>query len=670
MTISEHANLAGASSPGLRKDPAFPALTVACRALLILFGAGLGFGFALGLILLKDPIAPYLTSNDIRPKLRSFVLGVGFASAGVLTAGAFLTAFRARRSAPFSVTLQRIAYRLAPLGVLGFLPFSFQWQAWRGRDLSFLCLVALAALTLTAAMRARLSVEPLGPEALIASYVRRLGLRFARRFPGVVRRVPLVTVCAGALAYSVYFSYVTIAWHYSVRSGYDLALENNLIWNIVHGGQFFKSSPLVGPSGTHFGHHATLFAYVLAPIYALHQRAETLLALQSVLLGFAAVPLYLYARLYLGAAASWLIAVAYLFCPAVHGSNLYEFHYLPLSTFFLWLTLYALESRRDVLAAIAVALTLSIQEDVAAALVIWGLYLLLTGKRPRAGLVVAAVAAVYFLVLKAAIMPRFLGGSESLTYIYKRLLPVGDDGAGGVLKTVVGNPWYTVGTLLEEDKLVYAMQMLVPLALIPFGRFLTTLFVLPGILFTTLSTDYAPTVSIHYEYNPHWTSFIFIATVLALAGRSRQYVRAHLWAMALAMAACSYQYGAILQHNTSAGGPIPYKFGVDHEGRTRRHALDAVLRHLPPRAKVSCSGFTTPQVSSRPDAYSMTLGIYDAEYVLFPTRHKDFIGDEYDKVTKLLGDKSFGVVAVETPFALARRGQDPSRNESLLAQIR
>ena len=658
-----------ASGTGPRLREVIPPLAVASRGLMILFGVGLSLGFCLGFLLLKDPLGPYLTSNDLRPALRRFVLGAGFGSGALVSLAALIASFRFRRSAPMADTLRRLAHRLSPLGVAGFLPLLFQWQAWRGRDVEFLSLTALAALCFEAGVRARLSTEPFGPEAFIGAKVARLGSDLAVRFPRAVTRAPLILVCTGALAYTAYFSYVTIAWHYSVRSGYDLALENNVVWNIVHFGQFYKSSPLVGPVGSHFGYHAALLAYFIAPLYAFYQRPETLYVIQAALLGGAAIPLLLYSRLYLGAAASCFLALAYLLCPGVHGANLYEFHYLPLSTFFLWLTLYALEARRNVLAVVAVVLTLSVREDVSAALVIWGLYLLISGKRPRAGLVVAAVAGTYFLVLKMLIMPRFLGG-ESFTFIYQKLLPAGENSFGAVLKTVVGNPWYTAGTLLEQDKLVYALQMFVPLALVPLRRPLTMLFALPGFLFTMLSTGYSPTLSIHYQYTAHWTTFLFVATVLVLASLDTVGRRAALCGIAVAMLASSYQYGAVFQRNTSAGGPIPYKFGVDREGHERRTALDTVLRSLPPGAKVSCSAFTTPQVSSRADAYSMTLGLYDAEYILFPSVRADFIGNEYETVAGLLSSNVFGVVAVAPPFALARRGGSTAKNTEVLAMIR
>jgi uncharacterized membrane protein len=478
-------------------------------------------------------------------------------------------------------------------------------------------------------------------------------------------------VCAAALGYSAYFGYYTVAWHRGVRSGYDLALENNLVWNLVHGGQFFKSSPLVGPKGSHFGYHATLLAFFIAPIYALAQRPETLLVLQSTLLGFAAVPLFLFARLHLGAALSCLLALGYLLYPGVHGANLYEFHYLPLGTFFLWLTLYALESRRNVLAAIAVVMTLSVREDVSAALGIWGAYLVITGRRPRAGLVVAIVSSVYFLTMKMVLMPRFAdAGQESFTFIYKLLLPAGQNSFGAVLKTVFGNPLFTIGTLLTTEKLHFVLLLLVPLAFVPLRRPICALFILPGFLFTLLSTEYPPTLSIHYQYTAHWTTFLFVTTVLVLADLDRPRRIAAASSIAFALLAASYQYGSILQQNTSWGGPIRYEFGMSHEDRVRRRSMDAVIEHLPHDGKVSCSAFTTPQVSSRADAYSMTLGVYDADYLLFPTERQDFIGDEKTTVTRLLGTGQFGVVVMVPPFALAHRGHATDQNAAMLARIR
>jgi uncharacterized membrane protein len=646
-----------------------PALTIIARALLVLFGVGLSVGLAFGVLVLKEPLSEYLTRNEMRPWVRRFVLGLGFGCAVVSVFGGLALARVRRWEAPFLTSLDRIAKRASPLGVMAFVPLLFQWKVWKDRDLSFLALVAFSSFVFEVGLRTAFSTEPFGWEALIRRRARRIGQYLTDRFPKAASRAPVLIVCVGFLAYSAYFSFYTIAWCRAVRSSYDLGLENNLMWNLIHGNQFFKSSPLVGPTGSHFGYHATLFALLMAPVYALAPRPETLLAIQSIFIGAASVPLFLWARRRVSAALACALALGYLLYPSIHNANLYEFHYLPLGTFFLWLTLYAVEAKKNALAVVAILVTLTVREDVAAMLGVIGAYLLVSGTSPKAGLAIAILGLGYFVAMKMVVMPAF-AGTEAFTFMFAKLMPAGENSFGGVLKTVFGNPWYTLGTLVEEGKLVYLAQILVPLAFIPMRRALSLVLALPGFLFTLLSTEYSPLISLHYQYTTYWTTCLFIALVLVLSQMESARRGAAVGALALSLVATSFQYGSILQTNTSWGGPIPYKFGMDRDGINRRKALDAILVSLPPRAKVVASGMLTVQVSSRPDAYTLTLGVYDAEYLLFPSERGDFIGDERQTVTRLLSDGTFGVIARERPFALARRGAPTARNEELLRQIR
>ena len=139
------------------------------------------------------------------------------------------------------------------------------------------------------------------------------------------------------LGYAGYFSYETILHHRSVlSSSFDLGLEDNLLWNLIHGGSFMKMAPLCGPTCTHFGNHATLFAYFIAPFYALYQHAEALLVFQAVLVGFAALPLFLFAaRQHRAAGRPASVALAYLLeIRRFDGANLgVDSHYPPLGAF-------------------------------------------------------------------------------------------------------------------------------------------------------------------------------------------------------------------------------------------------------------------------------------------------------------------------------------------------
>ena len=82
-------------------------------------------------------------------------------------------------------------------------------------------------------------------------------------------------------------------------------------------GELLKSSPIFGPEGTHLGHYATFFAYVLVPIYAIAPRAETLLIIQATLIGAAVIPLFLFARNRLGARGATASLGPTLMIPAI-----------------------------------------------------------------------------------------------------------------------------------------------------------------------------------------------------------------------------------------------------------------------------------------------------------------------------------------------------------------
>src|SRR5207253_4495992 len=128
------------------------------------------------------------------------------------------------------------------------------------------------------------------------------------------------------------------------------------------------------------------------PFSARSQRAGPLLFTQALLIGAAAVPLFLSSRRHLPPWMACAIAVGYLLYPPVHGANLYEFHYVPLGAFFLWTTLYLFETHRDRWAIVTTILALSVREDIGpAAVSVLGMYLLLSGKRPRAGATLAVV---------------------------------------------------------------------------------------------------------------------------------------------------------------------------------------------------------------------------------------------------------------------------------------
>jgi uncharacterized membrane protein len=637
--------------------------TLITRALALLLAEVLAVVFGAWQLTFGDKLLAFVTKNDLPAGTRRLMLATA-AGPGLLLV-AILSVFILLRRGPRPQRLYDIGVRLSPLLLLWLLPSLFVWKAWKTDDISFLLLALLAGLGGRSLFEASLNAPPLF-DAARPPWAR---LRL-ERLAGLRRFVPTTVVVLATLGYIAFFSFHTITYHRNLHSNsFDLGLENNLLWNLWQGdAQPFKTSPMFGPKGTHFGHHATAIAYVLAPIYALWKQPEMLLLMQTVLMGGASIPLYLFARRHLPAGAAAMVAVCYLFFPPLHGANLYDFHYLSLGPFFVWSTLYFVDAGHTKSAFLMGFLTLAVREDVAAALGVVGVYLLFAGHKPRAGMVMALAGGGYFVAMKLFIMP-LIAAKQTFTYMFKDLMPAGDKGFGGVIKTVFTNPAFTLDSIIEKKKFAYTLQYLVPLVLLPVRRPVGLFLFLPAFFFTLLSTGYAPLIQTSFQYTTHWTGPLFVGVVLHLAWLERQPAdpargtvarRAATWSMALATLVCSYQFGAIFQQNTARGGFEAYVFGTSVKDAERREQLYSLIVQVPPDAKIAAGEKIVPHVSSRPDAYTLRIGLFDAEYILVEAAGEG--GDGKKKLREALEKKTFGVIGKSGPFYLLKRGAPVTQN--------
>jgi uncharacterized membrane protein len=605
-------------------------------------------------------------------------IGLGAVKVAAGSALAFLLAalaLLARRQLLRGDAIERLGRRLSPLGLAALAPLLFQWRFWQGaREVVFLLLVLVLVFSSQKLLSVSFATEPVFGRP---RWLDRALAGGAAAFRAHRCWLPFTLVVLAAAIYATYFSYYTVVHHRNVlSSSLDLGLEENVIWNALHRGALFRTTPYGGPTGNLLGEHAAYLSYVIAPIYGLHQSAETILILQSVLIGGAAIPLYLVARKYLGPWLSCLIAVLYVLYPPVHGSNLYDFHYPPLAPFFLWFTLYFALSGKTVRTFIFAALTLSVREDVSMGLVVGGLFLMLTNRRSRTGLYLAMAGAFYFVAMKLVIMPFQRGGHEAFIHQYAGLVPEGSKGFGGVMKTILGNPAFTLGVILEKDKLIYLLEIFLPLGFFPLRRSIGLLCCVPGFLFTLLSTGYRPLYQISFQYTAHWTSYLFIALIANLAWvertasrhgrRGQAWHRAWIVAMSLAMLVTSYQLGGLLQHNATRGGFGVYHFGTSAEDVVRRRSVSELLAMVPRKAKIVSSENIVPQTSNRAFAYTLRMGIADADYLLFSVPPG---GEERAKVAEVLPSGTFGVVAERGEFVLAKRGHPTDLNAGVLARM-
>lgn len=668
--VSDTPEIRGDSGPTTATSTAAEGVALASRAFVFFALIGFSLGTALSFAIVDAAFGQFLSANRIEPRARYwlFAIVLGAATTAIALAGAH--AYRQRREPAMPERLLAVAERASPLMLVGFVPLLTRPKTWAAHPLTFLALsgilVFAAKITLELARRR----PALALERRLLSPLREAAAPLARASKALPS-LPFALVVAGALAYVIYFSYYTIVFHQSVYSSFDLGIKNNIFWNTLHGSPF-KASVTLGPDGpSHFGRHADVLVYFLLPIYYFSQTPEMILVLQALFMGGAAVPLYLLASRRLDPWPAALVAGSYLLHPALHGGNVFEFHFIGFGLPLLFGAWAAYERKRLALAAVLAVLTLLTREDVALWVVIVGAYLFVTGTDPKAGLVTTGAGLVYFGLIKFWLMPKF--GGESFADYYEGLPPEGDLTFKGVLVTLIGNPAFTLGTLLKEQKLIFLLQIFLPLALLPLSRPIFLLLALPGFLFTILSPDYSPLFDIAYQYGAHFLAFTYPGLILALDWR-----RSHapskplsplLFAIACGTLATSFQFGAVLQQHTTFAGPRPFHFGMNEDGRKRRDAVRELAEHVPADAKIACSNLIAPQFSSREDAYDMTQGFFDAEYLIFAMHKPEIRDDEKGGVRSRLAKGKFGIVKTSGPFALAKRGHSTARNREVLERL-
>jgi len=166
-----------------------------------------------------------------------------------------------------------------------------------------------------------------------------------------------------------FFAWCALKFYSYAYDDFDLAIHDQVIWNILHG-RIFNS--ILGVD--FLGNHVHLISFLIAPFYGLVPHPLFLLALQTVFLAAGVFPLYRLARVYLGVQMSLTIGLIYLLYPGLGFTNLYEFHPTCFAPFFLLYAAYYFYKEGLFLFSVFMILSLLCQENIALIFIMWGIY--------------------------------------------------------------------------------------------------------------------------------------------------------------------------------------------------------------------------------------------------------------------------------------------------------
>jgi uncharacterized membrane protein len=607
---------------------------------LALIGASVALAIA---DLQNDQLAIFISANVISRHGRSLLM----LALGLGAAGGFAVALAAYHSAKTTDGLGRLtgaAHLLAPLVLAGLLPGFLIQDAWPDPLKLTLCLAAFL-LSLEPLWRLHFSTYPEGARAPVDTDVGVDGggartKAFARRVrqflnrardlahstPAAIRRnLPAAVVGSMAVFYIAYMSFYTVRNHHRFNTfTWDLGQINNQFYNFLHGHPFRCTALIREGNWSELRNHAEATMFFLLPIYALWPSAEILLVLQAVLLGAAGIFVYRFASRRVSRPAAALLAGAYYLYPPLHGAQFFDIHFQPVAAAFMLAAIDCFDSRRMRLFVVFFVLTILCREDISIGTAVFGLFLMLTGHRVRAGVVIFVVSLAYFIALRFVIMPAF--GTWGFAEHYRHLFPAGETSFAGIIKTILTNPVFTLSSLLTAEKLRYLLQILLPIAFLPMRRIYLALSILPGAYFTLLTTQYPPTLDIGYQYSGYFIPYIFPAAALALAAIARAHPgrqgvirqRAALATLVVATVITTVHWGAIPPRKAfhSSYGFVGFE-APTREQIQRRRDIHELERMVPRDAILAVSDREMPHVANRVECWNISTGFQGSDYILY-----------------------------------------------------
>ena len=410
-------------------------------------------------------------------------------------------------------------------------------------------------------------------------------------------------VWALILVYIIFFGIFTSLRHYNFQTQtWDMGIFAQTFWNTVHGNIMQNS---IEEARNHFAVHMSPWLFILAPGYALFPSPYYLLIIQTLIVALGAWPLYLLAKKLLSGSWPLILSTGYLFYPALHWINIFDFHPIAFLPPLLITAFYFLEDKKWLWSALFLALSTSTQEDAVLIVLFIGIYLLLKGGAGRKfGLAVILLSIFYFLFSTQVIMPALGGGLLRLD----RYEQFGST-APEIIKNIFLQPKILIQTLFNAEKFRYVFWLFLPVAFLPFFSRTALLLLAPGLL-ENLLTNFNSQFTGFYQYDSVLIPGIFISSIFGLKNLLAywpKYASRIRWLLILAIAA-----GYLVR---SPVNPVFFPAGL-FQSNPHWAAFRLMVKSVPPGATVAAQTNLVPHLANRERIYMLNTEPFPPDFVL------------------------------------------------------
>lgn len=411
------------------------------------------------------------------------------------------------------------------------------------------------------------------------------------------------------ISYILYFSYTTFGKYLNFYTGrFDLGNMDQTVWNTANGRLFL----LTDPNGTNIisrlSIHADFILILLSPFYFVWNDPRMLLLIQTVVLSFGGIFIYLIAvnitkNKFLGTT----LSISYFLNPFVHRQNLYDFHAVTLATTLLLGAFYFLEKKQTFTFSIFLILAVLTKENVFLISSLFGFYVFLKYKKRSAVFFgIASIAMFYLLIAK--IIPWYRGSSHFALSYYQEL----GDSPLSIIKTFLLSPQKVFFNAISYVNIIYLFRLFLPTGFTALLSPFYLIFAIPDLAINILSKN-GNLKSILFQYNATIIPFIYIATAFTAKKLSNvKFLNYKIISLYLIISAfiSTYFYGVL-------PGTAHPSLEIFSDPNNESVSISSVIKTIPQNARVASTNNLGAQLSHRQYLYTIPMGVDNADYLLF-----------------------------------------------------
>lgn len=419
--------------------------------------------------------------------------------------------------------------------------------------------------------------------------------------------------------YILYFTTASFLRYDNFFTGrFDLGNMDQTVWNTINGRIF----QLTDPDGTgiisRLSIHADFILLLLSPLYFIWESPKMLLLLQTVVLSFGALFVYLISKEILkNKNISLVFGTVFLLNPAVGFTNLYDFHPVTLATTFLLAVYYFFLKKKYLWLLVFSVLAGLTKEEVWAIIAIFGLFIIgrafFEKKKNHIelflGIMLLLGGAGFAYILIAKVIP-FFKGSEHFALSY--FSDFGDSPLT-IISNILLDPVKTFSTVFEKSRLLFLNQLLSPLGYLSLLSPVFLIFALPDLTINLLSSNPA-LHQIYYQYSATITPFIFVSGIYSCKIITRYFKKIDFEKLSIYILLCAF----ISLYLT---GPVigSKKANIDMFSKqlSNRVLVEKFLTSIPKHYSVAATNNLGSHLSQREFIYNIPYGMEKADVVVF-----------------------------------------------------